>query len=101
MFWLRETHPEVSVFWIHASSTERFRQAYAFIAQECQVPGYDDPKADVLPLVQRWLEQKDGGRWLMVVDNANDIQVFFGPQMRPTDTCSSSHEGNLGCYIPE
>jgi hypothetical protein len=54
-FWLRETHPEVSVFWVHASNTERFRQAYATIAQECQFPGYDDPKTDVLPLVKTYL----------------------------------------------
>ncbi|KAK4119398.1 hypothetical protein N657DRAFT_650215 [Parathielavia appendiculata] len=61
-FWLRETHPDVSVFWVHASSAERFRQAYGFLAQECQVPGYDDPKTDVLQLVKRWLERKDCGR---------------------------------------
>ena len=101
VFWLRGMHPDVSVYWIHASNAERFRQAYASIAIECQVAGYDDPKTDVLPLVKRWLEQKHGGRWLMVIDNADDMQVFFGLQMGPTDTGSSGHEGNIGRYLPE
>ncbi|GAB1311953.1 P-loop containing nucleoside triphosphate hydrolase protein [Madurella fahalii] len=88
IYWLRETHPQVSTFWVHASSAERFRQAYAFIAQECQVPGYDDPKADVLSLVKTWLRSQDRGRWLMVIDNADDIHLFSQP-------------GNLGKWIPE
>ncbi|KAK4122227.1 hypothetical protein N657DRAFT_664840 [Parathielavia appendiculata] len=88
-YWLRRTRPEVSVFWVHASNAERFRQAYASIAQECQVPDYDDPKADVLLLVKAWLKRKDCGQWLMVIDNADDMQLFFGQHM------------GLGQYLPE
>ena len=106
VFWLRKTYPEVSVFWIHASNAERFRQAYTLIAQECQVPGYGDPKIDVLALVKRWLERRNGDRWLMVIDNADDVQTFFGQQqqMEPTDTTDTDsllQEENLGRYVPE
>ncbi len=71
------------------------------IAQECQVPYYDDPKSDVLLLVKAWLERKDCGQWLMVIDDADDMQLFFGPHMGPTNTSSSSHEKSLGQYLPE
>ncbi|KAK3363512.1 hypothetical protein B0T25DRAFT_436789, partial [Lasiosphaeria hispida] len=101
VYWLQETCPEVSVFWVHASSAERFRQSYASIAQECQVPSYDDPKMDMLLLVKKWLERQDCGRWLMVIDNADDIQVFFGQPAEPTDNGTSSPDGNLGRYLPE
>ena len=100
-YWLRRTKPEISVFWVHASSAERFRQAYTFIAQECQIPGYDDPKADVLLLVKAWLERKDCGRWLMVIDNADDMHLFFGQHMGSANASSSSHEESLGQYLPE
>ncbi|KAL2139346.1 hypothetical protein VTI28DRAFT_5308 [Corynascus sepedonium] len=100
-YWLQETYHEVSVFWVHASNAERFRQAYASIAQECQVPGYDDPQTDVLPLLKEWLERKHRGRWLMVIDNADDMEAFFGQQTGPKDGRFSSHEGNLGRFIPE
>ncbi|KAK4233072.1 hypothetical protein C8A03DRAFT_39245 [Achaetomium macrosporum] len=87
-YWLQEECPGVSVFWVHASSAERFRQSYASIAQECHVPGHNDPKADVVPLVKRWLERKDRGRWLIVIDNADNTQLASGP-------------GGLGQHIPE
>ncbi len=85
----------MSVFWVHASNADRFRQSYACIAQECCIPGHDDSNEDVLTLVKKWLEGKSRGRWLMVIDNADDMQLFFGA---PGE---SHHEGNLGRYIPE
>jgi tetratricopeptide (TPR) repeat protein len=65
------------------------------------VPGYDDPKADVLLLVKAWLETTDRGQWLMVVDNADDMQLFFGQHMGPANASSSSHKESLGRYLPE
>ncbi|KAB5511470.1 hypothetical protein GE09DRAFT_1270301, partial [Coniochaeta sp. 2T2.1] len=100
-YWLQQTRPEVSVFWVHASSTERFRQAYVYIAQECQIPGHDDPTVEVLPLVKRWLEGKDRGRWLMVIDNADDTQVFFGRRAEPATADTSGLEVKVGSYIPD
>jgi len=96
----------VSVFWIHASNAERFRQTYAAIARDCQVPGYDDPNADALDLVKRWLERKTGDQWLMVVDNADDMQTFFGQQqlIKPPEDADSPPSvvgGNLGPYVPD
>ena len=85
----------MSVFWVHASNADRFRQAYTSIAQECCVPSHDDPKADVLTLVKSWLEGKSRGRWLMVIDNADDTQLFFAAPG------GSHYEENLGRYIPE
>ncbi|KAH7146098.1 hypothetical protein EDB81DRAFT_856613 [Dactylonectria macrodidyma] len=89
VFWLQETYPTVSIFWVHASSAERFRQAFASIAQEYQIPGYAEPKVDVLLLVKGWLEKKGHGEWLMVIDNADDAQLFFG---QSADTAISSAE---------
>jgi hypothetical protein len=101
IYWLRETCPEVSVFWAHASNAERFRQAFASIAQECHIPGYDDPKTDNLQLVKMWLERRDRGRWLMVIDNADDTQLFFRSNRELDNADPLGQEGNLGRYIPE
>ncbi|KAL2019581.1 hypothetical protein VTK56DRAFT_9478 [Thermocarpiscus australiensis] len=92
-YWLRETSPDVSVFWVHASNAERFQQSFASIARECRVPGYDDPKADIMSLLKMWLEKHDRGRWLMVIDNADDMQLFVGGTADPSK--------NLGRYVPE
>ncbi len=56
---------------------------------------------DVIPLVKSWLEEKDAGQWLMVVDNADDYQLFFGRPAEVVDASASSYKGNLGNYLPE
>jgi tetratricopeptide (TPR) repeat protein len=88
------------VFWVHASNTERFRQSFISIAQECCIPGYEDPKMDVLALVKRWLEKKGRGRWLMIIDNADNSQIFFPPDESGSDS-SVNDDHLLGQYLPD
>jgi tetratricopeptide (TPR) repeat protein len=64
------------VFWVHASNATRFEQAYREIAAQVELPGRDDPKMDILRLVHNWLCDERNGRWLMIVDNADDDLVF-------------------------
>ena len=71
-------YSKISVFWVHASTTERFEHAYNEIAKGCRIPGYNDPKADKLALVKAWLERKRERRWLMILDNVDDPEIFFG-----------------------
>ncbi|KAK2666295.1 hypothetical protein RAB80_017952 [Fusarium oxysporum f. sp. vasinfectum] len=105
VYWLREKCPDVSVFWIHASNGERFRQSYASIAEQCDIPGHDDPKVDVLVLVKDWLEKRFKSRWLMVIDNADDRQLFSQPQhiqdSIKAPVSATGADGGLGRYIPE
>ena len=97
--------PEVSIFWVHASNAERFHQAFSQIAQSCQIPGYNDPQADILQLVKGWLERKDQPLWLMIIDNADDTEMFFSSSeaavQKPEDPNRLALKGNLGRYIPE
>ncbi|PHH75427.1 hypothetical protein CDD80_2380 [Ophiocordyceps camponoti-rufipedis] len=99
VYWLQEACPDVSVFWVHASSADRFRQSYACIAQDYKIPGHNDAKKDVLLLVKQWLENKAKGPWLMVVDNADDEPLFFGDAA--ADRPKSSGNDKIGQYIPE
>ncbi|KAF6823032.1 kinesin light chain [Colletotrichum plurivorum] len=91
-YWVRETHPDVSVYWVYCSNAERMRSSFVSIATECKVPGYNDPKVDILATVYDWLMRRDQGSWLMILDNADDAELFF-----PTTNTDDS----LGQYIPE
>ncbi|KAF2735267.1 hypothetical protein EJ04DRAFT_216254 [Polyplosphaeria fusca] len=73
---LRASAPDTWVFWVHASNAARFEQAYRDIAAKVELPGRDDPKTDILRLVCSWLSDERNGRWLMIVDNADDDRVF-------------------------
>lgn len=66
--------------WIFASTRERFVQAYKDIARRRKLPGWDDPKIDTLQLVTEWLSDPTAGKWLMILDNADDPDVFFTKQ---------------------
>jgi tetratricopeptide (TPR) repeat protein len=74
---VRESAPQTWVFWIHASNATRFEQGYRDIASKIQLPGRDDPKVNILRLVSNWLCHEGNGRWLMILDNADDNDVFF------------------------
>lgn len=99
VYWLQEAQPEVSVFWVHASNAQRFRQAYTWVAQECSIPGLENPNVNILALVKEWLEKNDRGQWLMVIDNADDKKLFF--EMLPEGDSTSREDSYLGRYIPE
>ncbi|CAI6092005.1 unnamed protein product, partial [Clonostachys chloroleuca] len=104
VYWLRETYPDVAVFWVHGSKAEQFHEAYASIARDCMIPGHDDPKVNMLRLVRHWLEQNSKTRWLMVIDNADDTGVFLRSHqdtLSMTTTEPSHKECDLACYIPD
>ena len=61
------------MFWVHASTRQRFDQAYIDIARRLELPGWRDPGIDTLRLVSDWLNEADNGGWLMVLDNADDL----------------------------
>ncbi|OBT40517.1 hypothetical protein VE00_08999 [Pseudogymnoascus sp. WSF 3629] len=74
----QKQQPQISVFWIHASTKTRFEQAYQELAERLELPGRDDPKANVLRLVYNWLSDEANGEWHMILDNVDDGSVFFG-----------------------
>ena len=69
---------QISVFWVYAGTVERFRNAYREIARKLKIPGYQSSESDILPIVNDWLENKRSGRWLMVLDNADDAEIMYG-----------------------
>ncbi|KAF5000625.1 hypothetical protein FDECE_11162 [Fusarium decemcellulare] len=103
-YWLGAAYPDVSVFWVHASNVETFQESYAIIAKECNVPGYNDPNADFLKLVKRWLERKHKVPWLMVIDKADDTELFFqetGGRMSSVARAEIRQYRKLVDYIPK
>ncbi|KAI9818975.1 MAG: hypothetical protein M1832_004143 [Thelocarpon impressellum] len=105
-YWLRKNHPESSVFWVHAGSDERFHEAFGRICQECKIPGSEDPTSDKLVLVRDWLKRGAAcGKWLMVIDNADDVDMFFDPAQPTRQADTSVDQANtdpgLAQYVPE
>ncbi|KAH6880522.1 hypothetical protein B0T10DRAFT_565740 [Thelonectria olida] len=75
---LRQRSPETSVFWVHASSKLGFLDDYRCMADSLlrHRQASDLSEADVLKLVYDHLRNPENGKWLLVLDNANEMAVF-------------------------
>lgn len=82
------------MFWAHASNTARLEQSFREIADQAKVPGRRGLQADVFKLVHDWLRNEKNGRWLLVLDNADDAAV-----LSPNDS-NSSFRQHLSRYLP-
>ncbi|KAK5290627.1 hypothetical protein LTR99_011028 [Exophiala xenobiotica] len=78
-FRVRDRDPQCSVFWVPAVDVTSFENAYREIGQKLQVPGIKEDGADIKLLVKNARSQDSGGRWLLIVDNVDDAELFFGP----------------------
>jgi tetratricopeptide (TPR) repeat protein len=90
----REKHRNCSVVWIPASNMESLQQAYLDVAQQLGIPGWKEEKADVKKLVQDYLSMESAGQWLLVFDNADDIEMWI------TKPRSVQGSGQLIEYLP-
>ncbi|KAH6989346.1 hypothetical protein BKA56DRAFT_513553 [Ilyonectria sp. MPI-CAGE-AT-0026] len=103
--------PETSVFWVHASSKPRFQEAYRLIAERLQIPGRNKPQVNEMALVRDWLQREEVGSWLMILDNADDVNLFY-PDIHVMESdashsspASSSHDLSkqqpLAAFLPK
>lgn len=96
---------ETWVFWVHASNAARFEQSCREIADHVKIPGRKDLKADIFKLVHDWLRDETNGRWLLVLDNADDARWFLETHTTSRAVpASGSHERSarsLWEYLPQ
>ncbi|KAK2469738.1 hypothetical protein H9L39_18553 [Fusarium oxysporum f. sp. albedinis] len=62
-YWIKEKKQNYSVFWI---------------MDACDIPTTNNNKADAVESVRQYLSSKGAGKWLLVVDNADDMQTVMG-----------------------
>ena len=79
---LKDSLAQVSVFWVHAGSRARFEQDYRKLSKLVDLPGCDDPKEDIRPIVKGWFESPRSGEWILVLDNAI-IKPISSPRRAP------------------
>ncbi|KAL1972818.1 hypothetical protein VTN31DRAFT_6360 [Thermomyces dupontii] len=75
-FRVHERHADCSVFWVPAINATSFENAYRHIGQLLKVGGIDEEDADVKTLVKSALSDESIGSWLLIIDNADDPDLF-------------------------
>ena len=77
VYQLREEQPDCSVFWVPVTNIESMLRAYLDIAQQLQIPNIGQEQVDVQKLVQHRLSQESSGKWLLVFDNADELDIWM------------------------
>lgn len=89
---IRDKYKDCSIIWIPATNMESLHQAYLDVSRQLKIPGSDEDKADAKKFVQGYLSKETAGRWLLVFDNADNINMWI-TQSRP-------RSGRLIDYLP-
>ncbi|KAH6962793.1 hypothetical protein DER45DRAFT_99229 [Fusarium avenaceum] len=78
-FRLRDLDPTCSIFWVPALSAITFENAYRDIAWDLGILLPDGESSTILSLVKQAFSHEAIGKWLLIVDNADDPSLLFGP----------------------
>lgn len=70
---------QCAVFWIPVSSFASLQTAYQEVAQRLRLPGCEKNGAHILELVQKYLSEESIGPWLLILDNADDLELWTSP----------------------
>jgi nucleoside phosphorylase len=92
---VRDKHPQCSVFWITSTSLESIEQAYVKMSEQLGVQ--DTPSADVKARVKEYLSQDNIGQWLLIYDNADDMDMWMtGSSVSPAlkSFLPQNHQGH-------
>ncbi|KAK3325599.1 hypothetical protein B0H66DRAFT_529625 [Apodospora peruviana] len=77
-------------------ATEGLGGAYREIGRQLNVEGIDDEQPDVKLLVKAALEHKSVNKWLLVVDNADDLDLMLGSG----ESTTTGGSPPLASYLP-
>lgn len=95
----RDEKEDCSIIWIPSTTKESIGQAFRTAAQKFGIHGWNDDKADAMKLVQDHLSSETAGQWLLIIDNADDIDMWFGEDaansQRLIDYLPKSRHGSI------
>ncbi|KJZ70118.1 hypothetical protein HIM_10488 [Hirsutella minnesotensis 3608] len=96
-FRIHDADHACSVFWVPAVDAISFELAYREIGRKLKVDGIEDDAADVKSLVKAALSGNRIGRWLLVVDNADDLHILSEAPARSIGGTSLAQCLPFGC----
>ncbi|KAK4640934.1 hypothetical protein QC761_0097040 [Podospora bellae-mahoneyi] len=99
---ITEKQPDIWVFWVHAGMYERVEDGFRTIANTVKLAGRNEPKANIPQLVYSWLSNERNGRWIIILDSADDRDVFYNANIAHGTTSGNERERRpFATYLPQ
>ncbi len=95
LYRVRERDKNYSAIWIQATSMESLGQGYHTVAWQLGIRDTGRKDVDIKKLVQDFLNEDTAGQWILVFDNADDIQMWTDKTVSETQQLN-----RLIDYIP-
>ena len=95
LYRLREKHDHYTAIWVQATSMESLDQGYHAIAQQLGIRGSGSKEANIKQLVQDYLSEDSAGHWILVYDNADDIDMWIDKSNRLMDYIPRGKNGRV------
>lgn len=73
----QQSYSQSYIFWIYTANSTQFVQAYQDIARRLRLPDCEDSDVNPCELVSKWIDDNDSSGWLMILDNADNADLFF------------------------
>lgn len=77
-YYVKENYPEFSIFWVQWLNRKTFERGCSEIARALGIYQEQLSKEDEEILVRQWLCAKAAGKWLLIIDNADDLDLLRG-----------------------
>ncbi|ETS85702.1 hypothetical protein PFICI_03727 [Pestalotiopsis fici W106-1] len=90
---LRDKSPATWVFWVHASNKARYEQSFRELAEQVKLPGRQNAQENIFQLVSSWLRSDKSGKWLIILDNLDDVSFLLEVQTGRQDAQGSTSSG--------
>lgn len=69
-------YPNISIFWVPCDTPIKIELAFREIARLLDLGGRNDPGAEIVRLVSLHFQRGYAKHWLLVLDNANDVELL-------------------------
>lgn len=76
-YWVKDNHPEYSVFWVPVLSCESFQEACYEIGKKIGILGKGLDKEDPRGPVRDFLNSEESGKWRLILDNADREKIVM------------------------
>lgn len=97
-FCVRDQHDDCSIFWVPAIDRSNFEDAYRKIGSLLELDGMNSDDTDIKALVQTALSEQITGKWLLIIDNADDPALLCDNS--EILTTGDAQDKPLLCYLP-
>ncbi|EHA45981.1 hypothetical protein MGG_02976 [Pyricularia oryzae 70-15] len=76
LYRLKEKGEEFSAIWVQATTVESLDQGYHAVAEYLGISKSGDKDVDIKKLVQSFLSEESASPWILIFDNADDINMW-------------------------